>query len=118
MHVYVGAHILVHDGFWFILRLWSTLGQEQNKRKTDIISSWKEAIDHGPAWGYGHYFPNIVSQISTISIIQTFAENITFLKAGRFSIIQTFAENIIFLKAEYLTYFLNFCFKFKSYTFF
>lgn len=45
MHVYVGAHILVHDGFWFILRLWSTLGQEQNKRKTDIISSWKEAID-------------------------------------------------------------------------
>ena len=53
---------------------------KQNKRKTDIISSLKEAIDHGSAWGYGHYFPNIVSQIITISIIQTFVKNITFLK--------------------------------------
>ena len=65
---------------WFILRSWSALGQGQNKRKTDIISSWKEAIDHGSAWGYGHYFPNVVSQIITISIIQTFVKNITFLK--------------------------------------
>lgn len=30
-----------------------------------MISSWKEATDHGPAWGYGQYFPNTVSQIST-----------------------------------------------------
>lgn len=49
-HACVGTHILVHGGFWFLLRVWwRAFGQGHNKRKRDIISSGKEATDHGPA---------------------------------------------------------------------
>lgn len=33
--VYCGVH------FWFVLKLWTAFGQGQNKRKTDVISSFR-----------------------------------------------------------------------------